>query len=140
MENSMKVLDAQLYLTLWPHGLQSTRLLCSWNSSGKNTGVGSHSLLQGNFPTWPRGWTSVSCIAGRFFTFWETREAHGKQYEVSSKDTKKNNNPSELSYYTTVPLLGFYLKKTSSKRYVHPIFAAVLFIIAKILNKLSVHH
>ena len=27
------------------------RLLCPWNSSGKNTGVGCHSLLQGIFPT-----------------------------------------------------------------------------------------
>ena len=39
------------------HGLQksvpcpSTRLLCPWNSPGKNTGVGRHSLLQGIFPT-----------------------------------------------------------------------------------------
>ena len=37
--------------SLWPHGLQSTRLLCLWNSPSKNTGVGSHSLLQGIFPT-----------------------------------------------------------------------------------------
>ena len=28
------------------------RLLCPWNSPGKNTGVGCHSLLQGIFPTW----------------------------------------------------------------------------------------
>ena len=28
-----------------------SRLLCPWNSTGKNTGVGSHSLLQGIFPT-----------------------------------------------------------------------------------------
>ena len=27
-------------------------LLCPWNSPGKNTGVGSHSLLQGIFLTW----------------------------------------------------------------------------------------
>ena len=27
------------------------RLLCPWNASGKNTGVGCHSLLQGIFPT-----------------------------------------------------------------------------------------
>ena len=27
------------------------RLLCPWDSPGKNTGVGSHSLLQGIFPT-----------------------------------------------------------------------------------------
>ena len=26
-------------------------LLCPWNSPGKHTGVGSHSLLQGIFPT-----------------------------------------------------------------------------------------
>ena len=34
-----------------PHGLLFTSLLCPWNSPGKNTGVGSHSLLQGVFPT-----------------------------------------------------------------------------------------
>ena len=34
-----------------PHGLQPARLLCPWNTLGKNTGVGSHSLLQGIFPT-----------------------------------------------------------------------------------------
>ena len=33
------------------HGLCLARLLCPWNSLGKNTGVGSHSLLQGIFPT-----------------------------------------------------------------------------------------
>ena len=32
--------------SLWPHGLYSP-----WNSPGQNTGVGSHSLLQGIFPT-----------------------------------------------------------------------------------------
>ena len=34
------------------HGLQPATLFCSWNSLGKNTGVGcSHSLLQGIFLT-----------------------------------------------------------------------------------------
>ena len=32
--------------SLWPHGLYSP-----WNSPGQNTGVGSHTLLQGIFPT-----------------------------------------------------------------------------------------
>ena len=32
-------------LTLWPHGLQPTRLLCPWDFPGKNTGVGCHFLL-----------------------------------------------------------------------------------------------
>ena len=31
------------------HGLEPTRLLCPWNSPGKNTGVGCHFLLQGIF-------------------------------------------------------------------------------------------
>ena len=37
--------------SLQPHGLGPARLLCPWKSPGKNTGVGSHSLLQGIFPT-----------------------------------------------------------------------------------------
>ena len=32
--------------SLWPHGVHSP-----WNSPGQNTGVGSHPLLQGIFPT-----------------------------------------------------------------------------------------
>ena len=34
-----------------PWGLQPTKFLYPWNSPGKNTGVGSHSFLQGIFPT-----------------------------------------------------------------------------------------
>ena len=37
--------------SLQPLGLYPTRLLCLWNFSGKNTGVGCHFLLQGIFPT-----------------------------------------------------------------------------------------
>ena len=37
--------------SLQPHGLWPTRLLCSWDSPDKNTGVGCHALLQGIFPT-----------------------------------------------------------------------------------------
>ena len=35
----------------WPYGLQPTRLLCPWDSLGKNTRVGYCALLQGIFPT-----------------------------------------------------------------------------------------
>ena len=86
--------------SLWTHGLYS-----SCNSPGQNTGVGSHSLLQGIFPTqgsnsdllhcgggspwileWgaypfpsgssqPRNQTGVSCTVGGFFTNWATKEA-----------------------------------------------------------------
>ena len=40
--------------SLWPHGLYPARFLCPWNSPGKNTEVGCHSILQGVFPT--QGW------------------------------------------------------------------------------------
>ena len=47
----------------------------------------SHGILQARILEWvavpfssrssqPRDWTQVSCIAGRFFTSWATREAH----------------------------------------------------------------
>ena len=42
----VKVLVTQSCLTLF-----DPRLLCPWNFSGKNTGVGCLSLLQGIFPT-----------------------------------------------------------------------------------------
>ena len=34
-----------------PHRPQPARILCPWNSPGKNTGVGCHSVLQGILPT-----------------------------------------------------------------------------------------
>ena len=58
--------------SLQPHGLQPTRLLCPWDSSGKNTRVSCHFFLQRIFPT--RNQTRVSRIVGRFFTVWATRD------------------------------------------------------------------
>jgi len=57
---------------LWPHGLGPTRLLCPW-------------ILQAKILAWvaipfsreyfqPRDRTQVSCVKGRFFTSWTTRE------------------------------------------------------------------
>ena len=69
------VLAAQSRLTLCdpmdcsPPG---SSVLVEWNSPGKNTGVGSHSLLQGS--SQPRDRTWVSLVAGRFFTIWAPRE------------------------------------------------------------------
>ena len=42
---------SQAHLTLQPHGLWPARLLCPWDSPGKNTEGGCHFLLQGIFPT-----------------------------------------------------------------------------------------
>ena len=65
--------------SLWPHGLRPVRLLCPWNSPGKNTGVGCHSLLQELFLTqgsnprllwlWHHRWI-LYCWATREATEW----------------------------------------------------------------------
>ena len=64
----VKVKDAQLCPTL------CDPMVRPWTSPGKNTGVGNRSLLQGS--SQPRHRNQVSCIAGRFFIIWATREAH----------------------------------------------------------------
>ena len=63
---SERVSSSAVSNSLQPHGIEPARLLCPWNSPGKNTRVGCHSLLQKIFP--PQDKTLVSCIAGRFFT------------------------------------------------------------------------
>ena len=44
--------------SLWPHELQPTEILCSWDSPGKNTGGGCHSFSRGSSRL--RDWTQVS--------------------------------------------------------------------------------
>ena len=63
--------------SLRPYGLSPSRLLCPWDSPGKNTGVGCCALLQGSFR--PRNWTRISLtspvLAGGFFIIRVTWEA-----------------------------------------------------------------
>ena len=49
------------------------RLLCPWDSPGRDTGVGIV-IPFSRGSSQPRNWTHISCIAGRFFTVW-AREA-----------------------------------------------------------------
>ena len=63
-----------------PHEVQPTRLLCLWDSPGKNTGVGCHFLLQGIFLTQglnPQSFPSpaITRRAGRFLTTSATHKA-----------------------------------------------------------------
>ena len=59
--------------SLRPRGRWLTKLLCPWNSLGKNTGVGCHFLLYGIFPL--RDQILVTCIGRRIFYYGATREA-----------------------------------------------------------------
>ena len=60
-----------MFDSLQPHGLKPARLLCPWNSPGKNTGVGCHFLFQGIFPT--QGLSRLSYIScnGRWVLYHE---------------------------------------------------------------------
>ena len=57
--------------SLQPHGLSPARLLCPWDSPGKNTAVGNHVLLPGY--SRPRDRTHISCI-GRQILYRDTWE------------------------------------------------------------------
>ena len=84
--------------------LNKTLLICWWYSSGSRSvesdscnsidcslsGSSVRGVLQARTlewvaipfsrgSSWPRNWTLVFCIAGRFFTVWATREAHYPQ-------------------------------------------------------------
>ena len=52
--------------TVQLHALEPPRLLCPWDSPGKNIGVGYHASSRGS--SQPRDQTQVSHIAGRFCT------------------------------------------------------------------------
>ena len=53
----------RLCVTSWP--VQPTRLLCPWNSPGKNTGVGCHFILWGIFQTQGSNHVSLVFCTGR---------------------------------------------------------------------------
>ena len=55
-----------------PHGLQPTRLLHSWDFSGKSTGVGCHCRLRYIYRE-----RDTHILQADFFTVWAAREARG---------------------------------------------------------------
>ena len=78
--------------SLRSYGLQPVRLLCPWNSPGKNTGVGCRFLFWGIFPT--QGLNphllGLLVLASRLFT---TEEAP-RTYTFLPEDNKSNNSSS----------------------------------------------
>ena len=61
--------------SLWPHGLQPTRLLSPWDFSRQGYWSGLPFPSTGNLPNQARDQSRVSCTAARFFTEWARREA-----------------------------------------------------------------
>ena len=88
--------------SLWPHGLWPTRLLCPWNSLGKNTGMGSHCLLKESFPT--QGSNSGLLHYRWILYHWVTRKA---QKSIIFTRMYPKRVYSELSITVNDFLLGF---------------------------------
>ena len=62
--------------SLWVHGFWPARLLCPWDSPGKNTRVGCHCLLQGIFPTQGSNPSPLCILHYRQVLYqWDTWEA-----------------------------------------------------------------
>ena len=86
--------------SLWPYGLQSTRLLCPWDFPGKKTGVGCHALLQGIFLTQGSNpWSLASpALAGGFFT----TSAKPRKPLINSSSCHKGRAPKNWCFRTVV--------------------------------------
>ena len=72
--------------SLQPHGLEPVRLLCSWDSPGKNTGMDCRFLLQGIFPS--QGSNPCLLLGRWILDHWATWEAQ----TIIERDNKENIN------------------------------------------------
>ena len=86
--------------SLRPYGLQPIRLLCPWNSSGKNTGVGCISFSRG--PSWPRDQTQVSYIfcIGREILYLLSHQGSLVVTIISIERTKKSKTRKAYNWKT----------------------------------------
>ena len=84
-----------------PRGLQPSRLLCPWDSPGKNTGAGCHFLFQGIFPTQGSNLHLLYLLHCRWILYcWTTR----KPWRTVWKFLKKLK--AERLSDPAIPLLG----------------------------------
>ena len=77
----------------------AARLLCPWNSSGKNTGVGYHSLLQRIFPTQGSNLGLLHCrqILYRLSHYYTWAEVMSVQFSSVAQSCPTLCNPMNLS-------------------------------------------
>ena len=80
-------LVTKLYPTL---GDPMDRLLCPWDFSGKNIGLGCHFLLEGSSS--PRDWTCIFCIGRRILYHLSTGEAPEKDKGVQKETLTPTGN------------------------------------------------
>ena len=99
----VKVLVTQSHLTLPdPMDCKPARLLCPWDSPGKNSGVACHALLWGNFPTqgWNPGLLHRTCILSHM-------SPEGSRNSLTSGTTPLSGQQAERPFWPGSS--GFYL-------------------------------
>ena len=84
------------------HGLWPSRLLCSWDFPGKNTGVDSHFLLQGIFPS--QGWNTGLLDCRQIYYYLNHWESHNLTFTFIP--IPKKGNAKECSNYHTIALIS----------------------------------
>ena len=67
----------------------------------------------------PRNWTGVSCITGRFFTSWDTREARTKLYFLLNQGEAKEEMPKKSTYK--------HWSIFKEKKYIYTVFLVFFF-------------
>ena len=115
--------------TLWAQRLELTKLLCPVGFSRQET-WSELAFLPPRGSSQPRSWTWVSCIAGRFFTIWATREAYGdwdwaqiqgvranSRVKMSRVDGKLPAGDLTVGGYLLTCLTGFLLKASQDLRH-----------------------
>ena len=98
---------------VWPYGLWPTRLLCPWDSPGKNTGVVAITYSRESSQPRDRTWVSVSCI-GRWILY---QLCHLEVGRCFSSPFSKLSSKLLLWFIQSLYYLKFwtYLMKHSSK-------------------------
>ena len=99
--------------SLWPLGLYPPGSSVHGISPGKNTRVDCHALLQGIFLT--QELNPVSCIAGKFFTVWATREAQLISLRVLKCETLTSYNRTTIDVCLKIPICRTQSRPTKSE-------------------------
>ena len=101
--------------SLRPYGVYPSRLLCPWDSPGKNTGVGCHALLQGAFQI--QGLNpcilTTPTLAGGSFTTSANWEAHNQVVRMCDLTVHLGKRErSNITKPETIKKCYFYLNNT----------------------------
>ena len=100
-----------MFDSLWPHGLwPPPRLFCPWDSPGKNTAVGCHTLFQGIFPTQgskpglPHCRQILCCLSHLIFhSVWISESMCFKMENYQSKSPLKKKKRKEIFIRWPIP-------------------------------------